>query len=377
MLNKELIMYDGSRFYPAWLTKADRQELRNRISDQNERMYCGCRSDCKLWYSISTDLRIYPSHRGYAHMPNCIYAENSRDRSRFAFVQDGASGETRAFLNFKPSTFTVPYEPTDKERKPSEETEQKDDFKYFSLERFVRQLNIDTWNERMAVGKGVLSADYFSSALFGRLKSIIIDGCVKSLREYRVDTDGWGFFYQDFDGYDMRLKADGNYTCSLTVNGSDGKKYSWFIYEKTLSVALKRFMKFFGKDPKDMLAEGQKIIMSGFRYQRTRKGSPQPYKVVGRLCFYAVSSSGLIARSPAELETLENISKLLRFKKDDDLRYFISDEGEDYFGYFEKKGDPRKFIITGVENNYPGAAVYVADILDTALSLDQLKGFLR
>ncbi len=376
MLNKELIMFDGTRIYPMWLSAEDKRALKNRMGDRREWMWCGCRQDCKLWYTISSNLHLYPEHKGYAHMPGCMYAENAKDRSRFAFVQDGASGETRAFLNFKPSTFTVPYEATDTgEEREAGSGSSKDDFKYFSLERFVRQLNIDTWNERMAAGKGVLSADYFATALFGRLKNIVIDGCVKSLREYKVDTDGWGFFYQEFSGYEMKLKPDGKFSCSLTVKGNDGKTYSWFIYEKTLSVALKRFLKMFGADPKEMMSN-TRIIMSGFRYQRTSKKSVQPYKVVGRLCFYAVTFSGLIARSAAELESLENISKLLRIKKDDDLKYFISDEGENYYGYFEKKGDPRKFIITGVENSYPGAVVHITDILENAITLDHLKAFL-
>jgi hypothetical protein len=375
MLNQELALYDGTRIFPAYLTMEERKKLYERFGDKHEYMYCLCRTDTKLFYRVSADFRIYPEHQGYAHSPGCVF--NPIDRRNSAFAQDPESGETRVFLNFKPNDFSVPTD-ADVERASAEPGErEKDENKYFPLEKFVRQLNSDTWNERMAAGKGLLSTEYFSKALFGRLKNIVIDGLKggKPLRDYKLNTDGFQFFYMPFCGYEIKEREGGSSSCSLIVEGEDGKKYSWFVYERTLKIAIKRFVRMFAQDPMQMMRDGQSIIMSGFRYLRTRKNSNTEYKVAGRLCFFAINSNGLIARSSEELNALNNICSLLRWKKDS-LKFFLADEWEPFYGYFEKNGDMSKYIITADENNYKGCKVMQCDVVEHAPSQNELKSFL-
>lgn len=375
MLNRELALYDGTRIFPAYMTSEDKKELYGRFREKREYMYCLCRTDTKLYYRISSDYRIYPEHQGYAHLPGCVF--NPIDRRNSAFSQDPENGETRVFLNFKPNDFSVPTESEVKRADSDPEVGPKDDNKYFPLEKFVRQLNSDTWNERMAAGKGLLSAEYFSAALFGRLKNIVIDGIKggRPLRDYKLDTDGFQFFYQPFCGYEIKERADGSSSCSLIVEGNDGKKYSWFVYERTLKIAIKRFARMFTQDPMEMLKGGQQIIMSGFRYQRTRKNTNTEYKVAGRLCFFAINSNGLIARSSEELNALNNICSILRWKKDS-LKYFLADEWENFYGYFEKSGDMKKYIITADENDFSGCKIMQCDLVEHAPSQNELKDFL-
>lgn len=373
MLNRELILYDGTKIYPAYLGSEGRLELLKRFGDRREYMFCGCRaSDVKLWYRVSSDARIYPEHKGYSHAPGCIFG--GTDRTRFAFQQDAESGETRVFLNFKPSDFSVPYEQSSESSAdgPTRQKE-KDENRYFSLEKFVRQLNTDTWNERMAAGKGVLSAEYFQVSLFSRLKEIKIDGCKKSLRDCRLESDGYQFFYQPFEGYEIKEKEDGKAYCSLVVKGKDGKEYSWFVYEKTLGIALKKYEAMYGADPRE---EKEKVIMAGFRYLRHRKGSNTEYRVAGRLCFFKVNRNGVIARSDEELKSLDAISNVL-WRSKGSVRYFIADEGESYWGCFEKDGNPHKFVLTAEVGGFDGCRVLQCDMVGGTVSQKELEDFLN
>lgn len=375
MLNRELILYDGTKVYPQYLTPEDRENYAKRFKDKSEFMKCGCRTDVSLWYRFSVTGACYPEHKNYVHSKYCIYSTLSRRVAAMMF--DPENGETRVFLNFKPSTFTVPTDAeVDRSGSGKEEKEKEEDDRFFPLERFVHQLNCDTWNSRMAAGEKLISAPYFNVSLFGRLKNIVIDGLKKPLRDYTLQQDSFCFFYQAFNGYEIKEGGNGYKTCNLVINGSDGKRYTWFVYEKTLNVALKRFYRMYDKDPNDMIKEGGNVIMSGFRYLRKKKGSDIEYKVVGRLCFFAVNKCGIIGRSCEELKALDNICEILRWNKDD-VKYYMADEWESFSGYFEKKGDMAKYIITADAEGLPGGNVMQVDIVEHAPSVTELKSFLK
>lgn len=374
MLNHELILYDGDRVYPAYLSHDDRMSFVKRFGEKREYMWCGCRDDARLYYRFSSDGRIYPERRDYAHARGCIFEQ--ADRKERAFIQDGENGETRVFLSFDPKDFPAPAEDKDDEGGMGKTAPPRigDGLNYYPLENFVKQLNTDTFNERMAVGRSVLSADYFLSSIFGRLKNIVIDGCRKPLRDFRLDGDRWQFFYTQFEGYGIKEKPDGRNSCSLTVKDpGTGKEYSWFIYEHTLNVAVRRFVSHYGCTPMEV-PDGTKVIMSGFRYLRSRKGSRDTYKVVGRLCFFIVNANGLIGRSMHEKDSLDSVCSVLRY--DRTLRFFLCDVGEDAWGYFEKKGDAAKYVIGFPGTGCPGKLL-INDFSRKSVSVEEIKKFLQ
>lgn len=197
---------------------------------------------------------------------------------------------------------------------------------------------------------------------------------MKPIREFRLEDDRWQFFYTPFERYEIKEKPDGKASCSLIVKDAEsGREYSWFIYEHTLNVAVRRFTSHYGCTPMEV-PEGTRLIMSGFRYLRNRKGSRDTYKVVGRICFFMVNANGLIGRSRFERESLDSVCSLLRFDKD--LRFFLCDVGEDAWGYFEKKGDAAKYIIGFPETGCSGK-VLTNDFTKKSVSTEELRKFLH
>lgn len=374
VLNRELVLYDGGKVYPAYVTQEDRKDFVKRFGEKREYMWCGCRDDARLYYRFSADGRIYPEHKDYAHARGCIF--EAVDRKERAFVQDAETGETRMFLSFDPRQFSVPSDAGTAEtpgfgKLPMPER-QNDGLNYYPLESFVKQVNTDTFNERMALGKGVLSREYFMPALFARLRGIVIDGCRKPVRDYTLRDDRWQFFYTDFVRYEKKERGDGKASCSLIVKDRDGKEYSWFIYEKTLVTAAERFRACYGTDPNDA---DRPLVMSGFRYVRTRKDSNETYKVVGRLYIAPVSRNGLIGRNVHETESLDAVGEVLRRNRD--LKFFIGDVGDPFWGYFEKKGVPRKLIVAYAGSDYPEKGAYKIDFERNTLTAGALEGFIN
>lgn len=342
MVNRELIMYDGSVLMPQYLTLEDRAVLRKRFEEKREYMWCGCRSDVKMYYRLSSDGKVYPEKHGYTHMPGCILSPDNEERNTRAFVPN-ADGTASAYLGFDPATFSMP---TEKDIEPSaadSEGREKED-KSMKLGAFVRQLTVETFNARMAEGKPMLSKDYFSSSLFSRLKSITIDRLKKPIREYTLKDDGFSFFYTPLGRIEEKGE-EGKKSCSLVIKDKDGKEFRWFIYEKTLLIAKKNFLRRYGIEPKDASDE---IMMAGFRYQRTRKDDSGTYNVVGRLDLFLTNRNGIYARTMAEKANLDLIGDILW--KNRQLKFLLSDEGDCSMGYFLKAGSFEKYIITSPED---------------------------
>lgn len=170
----------------------------------------------------------------------------------------------------------------------------------------------------------------------------------------------------------MKERGDGKLSCSLITKDKDGKEYSWFIYEKTLTTAIERFKACYGAEPNDF---EQPLIMAGFRYVKTRKDSTDTYKVVGRIYIAPINKNGLIGRNMHEVESLDAVNDVLR--KDKDLKFFIADVGEQFWGYFEKKGKPKKMIIAYADSEYSDRDVYKNNFEKKSLTMDGLMGFLN
>lgn len=362
MINRELIMYDGTVIIPQYLNTEDRVALRNRFGEKREFMWCGCRNDVKMYYRVSTDGRIYPEKHGYSHLPGCILSPDNDERNTRAFVPS-ADGTASAYLGFDPATFTMP---TDKDIDPpmSDGTEkEKDEDRSLRLSAFIRQLTVDTFNARMAEGKSMLSKEYFSSSLFSRLKLITIDRLRKPIREYTLNDDGFSFFYTAVQRIEEKGE-EGKKSCSLVIKDKDGKEFRWFIYEKTLQVAKKNFLRRYGVEPKDA---GDEIMMAGFRYQRRKKDDSGTYNVVGRLDFFLTSKNGIYARTKVEKANLDLIGDLLW--KNKNLKFLLSDEGDSSLGYFLKTGSYEKYIITSPEDE----SINGNNIIRTQYLIEKIK----
>ncbi len=374
MLNRKLVTIDGKEVYPAYTSFDDKLAMRREYGDRREYMWCGCRADCRLYYRVSVDAKLYPEHKDYIHARGCIFEQ--ADRKERAFVQDGENGESRIYLSFDPKDFSVPADVTaDSDGTGTKRGKRIDDgLNYYPLEKFVRQINTDTYNERVALGKPVLSADYFLSSLHGRLKNIFIDGCRKPVREYRLESDRWQFFYMPFYRYEIKDRPGGKNSCSIVIRDSEtGKEFSWFIYEHTLNVAVNRFTARYGCPPTDV-AEGTRIIMSGFRYIRKKKDSIDTYKVVGRLCFFVINDRGLICESLCERDSFDSVFKVLKTHKE--FKFLIGDVGENIWGYFEKTGTTDRYVLGFPEYEDTGNAL-INDFESNAVTVKNIEDFLE
>ena len=209
-----------------------------------------------------------------------------------------------------------------------------------ALHELVRNLNWDTFNERQAMGKSLLSKEFFASSLYGRMKSVQIKGLKKALRDYNLNDDGWQFFYNSYYGTEVS-GPDDKKKVNLKFKLADGKEYSWFTYSKMYETACKRFERMYGKK----VEEAENVIVAGIRYRRQSKRTGKPYTVIGRLCIFMVNENGVYARTAPEKKNLDVILGFER--KHPEVRYFLAGASDNYDGYFMKQGSSKKYIITG------------------------------
>lgn len=377
MLNMKLYLKfenETKEIYPTYLTVEEKRELRTEIGEKKEVMWCGCRQDKKLFYRISQDLRFYPEHQGYEHDVNCLRYDKDAARKRSGYVQD-ESGITTVFMKFNPKNFSVPAAKEEekeadiqitvtaegnseeaelsKEKEPEkEDAVQKDPF--LSLGALVRNINIDTYNERIALGKSALSADYFLSAISGKLNRVRVHGMDKTLRQLSLEDDGFRFFYFPYKG-SFGKERDGRISYNIQLGGKEGKVYSQFIYEHTLKKAEKEYIKTYGSEP-----DGENVMAAGFLYQRWNRFKTSTYKVVGRLHLFQVSQNGIYCKDTQEIEMYDTLLSFVRNRGHGRFRLFLSSEDGPEIGEMEIEGRIGKGIITAqtdtedsTQNNTP------------------------
>ena len=372
MNNREMVMLDGTIISPVYMDSVERQKLRATYAGKREFMWCACRRDIKLYYRVSADNRIYPEHNDYTHMPGCVYGIT---RKESAFIPDD-EGRTMVFLSFKPSDFSVPVNAEDIEDGtplPERPKKEKEDDATLRLGPFVRQMCIDTFNSRMRDGKSIISREYFPSALFSRLANVSVSGLRKPLKECRLETDGFQFFYTQFYRLNIREGADGRKSCSLVLKGPEGKEYLWFIFEKTLETAMKRFTGRYGLDLNEC-TDRNDVMIAGFRYLRKKKDGGSEYKVVGRLYAFIVNANGVCVRTLAEQKNLDVITQVVRESRGA-YRFFLDDEGSETYGCFIRQGQTDKLWI-GNEDISDDKYLNI-DITREELTKDKLKEFLN
>lgn len=343
MLNKELMLRDGRLIFPSYLDHDERANLRREFGEDRHYAWCTCREDVKLWYRLSKDMKFYPEEKGYIHAKECIF---SAERDIEGYSQNGEDGGAVVELKFNPAQFSVASEETVRNTGTAttdgeEEKPVKKDEPSLLLHEFVRSLNWDSFNERQALSKPVLSKEYFATSLFGRMKSVRINGLKKALRDYNLNDDGWQFFYNTFQGAEISEGADGKQTVNLKFTLADGREYSWFTYKKTYEIACNRFERMYGIT----VEKAENVMVAGMRYRRQSRYTGKAYNVIGRLCIFMVNENGIYTRSVTERKNLDVIIGFERSHPG--TRYFLASGNDDFDGYFIQKGKSKKYILTG------------------------------
>ncbi len=338
MLNRELLLRDGRLIFPSYMDRDERAELRRQFGEERHYAWCTCRDDVKLWYRLSKDLKFYPEEQGYLHMPGCVFAA---DKEKDSYEQNPVDGGALVSLRFDPSEFHLTADNlSPRTGKSYAQEEPSDADPSLALHEFVRNLNWDTFNEREALGKSLLSKDYFAASLYGRMKHVQISGLKKALRDYNLNDDGWQFFYKSYYGTEISGPEDKR-KVNLKFKLADGKEYTWFTYTKMFESACKRFERMYGK----AVDEADNVIVAGIRYRRQSKKTGKPYTVIGRLCIFMVNENGVYARSAPERK---NLDVILGYQRNhSEVRYFLSGTTDNFDGYFIKTGTTKKYIITG------------------------------
>ena len=93
----------GAEVYPAYMTKEQRQSLRDYLGGNKRLLRCSCREDKYLFYYVSSDLRFVPAEQFYEHKEGCSRSIGSR----ITYTVDD-SGQIRVQLKFNPLLFSTP-----------------------------------------------------------------------------------------------------------------------------------------------------------------------------------------------------------------------------------------------------------------------------
>lgn len=359
MYNVKFTLDNGTELFPNYMNTEQRSILREYIGNKTEIMWCSCRSDMKLYYRISENLRFYPEHNGYEHTTYCARYKAKENKRMTAFVRSDEETAT-IYLQFNPKNFTVPAITDDDDlnddysddgtinESPSDENEvllinklkvNNEDYKEpkFNLNNFIRCINHDTFTERVINNKAILSLDYFSSAIFGRLKNIKISGMNKSVRSLSLDEDGVRFFYAPYVKCDIK-KSSSNVSHNLIIRGNDNSTYSLFTFGSIYEKALKRFHKQYGIEP------DEHTMIAGFQYYPKSKNGSN-YKVVGRFLMFQVSDHGLYCNSLLELKCYNAIINYIKKNKEDKLRFYLPADDETITGILEVEGKFKKGLF--------------------------------
>lgn len=403
MLNMKMYLSDGREIYPVYMSAEERKNLKEYIGDKREYMWCGCRVDIKLYYRLSEDLRFYPERQGYEHTKTCTRFDIIAYRKRTGYILNEEKGTVTAYLKFNPLTFPIPKqkdkddldEPVtesikksqlqnekkkeeDKEAKASKNKQEKNPF--LSLPDFIRNLNIDTYNERILTGGKILSHEYFSSTLFSRMKYVNIFGVKKTLRSLTLLEDNVKFFYSTYKG--SLIKEGGERTSHfIKLANREGKEFNCYIYERTLRKAEEEFIKIYGIEPR-----GNLIMAAGFQYNMTRRNKESSYRVIGRLHLFLVSEHGLYCRSLAEQQSYNVILDYIRIKGRGRINFIVPIEDEPIAGVFEIKGIQKKGILRNfieeenndnVKGNIKSEEFLDYNILKNPLDTSHLESFIR
>jgi hypothetical protein len=355
MYNTKFVLTSGREIYPGYLDKEKRQNLKESFEKTHDYLSCGCRTDIKLKYKISADLKIYPEHNNYEHDKNCCRYKNGNGERQTAYIINDEDGEVTAYLTFDPRAFSL-NEETEKEQDndvPDEIEEdenieeievQKDDDTEnptekkepkLSLGSLVRSINVDAFSEKVLNNKIVDSKENFSRFVYFRMKKVKVSRMKKSLGDLSLEKEGVRFLYLPFVCAEVTEIGEIK-KCSIHTKGPDGKIYRNFIYFKTLEKALMEYRKAYGKEP------DQETMIAGFQYLKTGKNKTK-YRVLGRIHLFDISNIGLYCRSNTERDAFNTLNNIC--KEDPDIKYWIPADDETIGAIISVKGKQKKLLI--------------------------------
>lgn len=362
-MNTKFILKTGEFIYPAYLDKTHRLELKNKFGNGYGYMRCGCRPDENLFYRISEDGKIYPEHNNYQHNKSCIrYKTPDGKKLRTSgYIIDDETGDVTAYLNFNPKTFNIAEDKEEKdqdnivppeieedenieqiiiEKEEQEQEKVADDTKEknLNLEEFIRNINIDAFDEKVLNNILIKSKQEFSRYVYGRTHRVHISSMKRNLAELTLEKDGVKFIYLPVAGIDVQdlgtIKK-----CSVLTYGSDGHTYSNFINEKTLNTALNKFKKQYKTDSLN------DVMIAGFQYLKkvNKAGKKYSYRVFGRIHFFKTSDIGLYCRSSKEQEIFNKLDEIK--KAHSDINYWIPTEDDIVGAIISKAGESKKLLL--------------------------------
>lgn len=356
MYNTKFILVDSKEIYPGYLDMERREALKEQYKNKKEFMWCGCRSDLKLFYKISEDLRIYPEHNNYEHGCHCSrYRTASGEQvRRTAYVVDEENGQVTTFLTFNPKNFNLndstekdqdnPSLDDDVEESESELVLEKDEVltskeekkePQLSLGSLIRSINVDTFTEKVLNNRKIESKELFSRYVYHRMKQVRVSRMKKMLGDLSLEADGVRFVYLSLAGI-IEKQDKGLTRCYIQNYGLDGKVFNNFIFPDTVRKAIKEFVKTYKMEP------NKDTMMAGFQYYKKTK-SKTAYKVMGRVHLFQVSNLGVYCRSLIEKEAFDSIHKIC--SENDDLKFWISPEDDSNGGIIQVKNKRKKILL--------------------------------
>jgi len=356
MYNTKFNMIDGLELYPGYLDQEGRKKILETYKDMREFMWCGCRSDVKLYYKISRDLRIYPEHNNYQHNINCsrYCSETGVKERKTGYVVDDENGEVTAYLSFNPKNISFKDDEEsvekedncDKKEKDSNSEEQvieketvtkveeKSEPK-LSLEGLIRSINVDTYTEKVFKNQSITERGNFTKQVYHRMKKVRVSRVRKSIGELSLESDGVRFIYIPFSGL-VKNDANGLTKCYFSTSGEDGKVYNNFIFPETAEKAINKFKKLYGIEP------NEDTMLAGFQYyKKTRSGVK--YRVLGRVHLFQISNVGIYCRSLIEKETYDILSQIARERND--MKFWIPADDESIGAIIDVAVKSKKILL--------------------------------
>lgn len=357
MYNTKFILSDGKELFPGYFDIEKREALRKQFGDKRGYMWCGCKSDNKLFYRISEDLKIYPEHNNYKHDQYCsrFRTETGETERKTGYVVNEEDGEVTAYLTFNPKNLELNDHSEKEEDNPdlkdeeleaaeNEATIEKDEGitkkeekkePKLSLSSLIRSINIDTYTEKILNDRNVDSRDAFSKYVYFRMKKVKASRMKKAIGELSLETDGVRFIYVPFAGAIKKEDKDLK-KCYICNYGPNGKVFNNFIFPDTMKKVVGEFVKMYGIEP------NQDTMLAGFQYyKKTRSGVK--YKVLGRVHLFQISDLGIYCRSLVEKETFDSLCKIA--EEDRNIKFWIPADDESVGGVIQIKNKKKKILI--------------------------------
>lgn len=357
MYNTKFVLNSNKDVYPGYLDREHREIIKKQFNDKKEFMWCGCRSDQKLFYRISEDLKIYPEHNNYEHKKSCCrYKTSSGEQERqTAYVIDEESGQVLTYLTFNPKKFEL-NEETEKDQATSESSNE-DDLEVneevviekdegiankveekepkLTLPLLIRSINVDTFTEKILNNKSINSRELFSKYVFHRMKNIKVSKMKKNIGDLSLEADGVRFLYAPFARI-VKKTEKGLTKCYIQNWGPDGEVYSNLIYPDTLKKVVKDFVKAYGIEP------NEDTMLAGFQYKKkSRNGSS--YRVLGRVHLFQTSKVGIYCRNLNEKEAFDSLYDFC--EKNKDVKFWIPPEDDSIGGILQVENKKKKFLL--------------------------------